>query len=249
MGDRRVLHDFAVVAPQPPVPPFDPIESLEAFAHIGYGGTPPGMITSGWSNTATGQIGGGEVTEDSEDMAPAPSGRVGLVGRLGVTFVLLCVGVGVLLYTRMKENAVVDTVASEPVQVIVAPPPTSELEQVPSVASAARAGNEAEESREPDARKRKTNSGGAHKTSKPKQSCEVTLKQATDAQRFRKHAELERLTREFPQCWKSTLERKKLRMEALFQLGRYKECISLGRGSSNAEIKNLVNDCRKNNRK
>ena len=247
-----MLHDFAVVDPQPPAPAFDPMESLEAFAHIGYGGTPPGMITSGWSNTATGQIGGGEVTEDKEDTPLSGSGRVGAAPKVGVAALLVCVGaLGFVLYMRMKGDAPTPTTATEPERIIVAPPPTSELEQVPSVASAAarESGHEVAQSAEPDSRKRKTKSERARKPSEPRQSCKVTVEEAERAGRRGRWDDTERLTRQFPQCWNSTLERKKLRMRALFELDRFEECIKLGRGSSNATIERLANGCREASRK
>ncbi len=76
----------------------------------------------------------------------------------------------------------------------------------------------------------------------PKAACAEVQAEAQAAQRSRKWALVARLTRR-SECWADSAERTRLRVAALYRLGRHEDCVRFGRASSDDEVQRTVGLC------
>ena len=73
-------------------------------------------------------------------------------------------------------------------------------------------------------------------------ACERARAGAVDARRIHDWAAVLRNTAE-PRCWEDEAARRILRVRALLESGDYAGCVDAGRGSSDREVRRLVELC------
>lgn len=242
--------------------------SLEPFANFGMNGTPPGMIGCAEVCFVSGTINGPDsvptqplprLTEVYQVAPPEPVqeweeplqdglrpskrvwGALGVIGSLAVVL-------GVWGVIRPSEEPEQPTVAQgevvekteepelreesvpptpEPVEPVL-PEPTTPDKEEPVVDVA-------------DVSKKKT-----PKSSNPSSTPEC-VSHRESAMQARQNGEWEQLEKlaQRRECWRSKSEAKALRMQALFQLERFRQCVGLGGNDNAKEVQQWVSTCQR----
>ncbi len=245
--------------------------SLAAFTDIGSAGTPAGMRTSGEANLLSGEIGPArpceanidgsvelvdalELVDDDESPTLVRTRRRGswrLLGGAGLLVPLVALGLWIGLRgapdasdapqppTHPRE-AEPSEARSEPLPELVDAPlePAPEREAAPDPVHSDAGPPES------DARDDSASSTEDRRNDSRGPACAKLRKQADQALAAGEWRKLESLTAQ-RRCWQRSGEHKPLRMQALFELERYQECVDLGRHDKAREVKKWAAICQR----
>jgi hypothetical protein len=226
----------------------------QSFEQFGFSGAPPGMIGAVDASLVSGTIDREASASELEPKGSQPSSRrhkwkVGVLVAAALALALTAwvfariAAEPVKPMTRARDAEQVSAdVPSEPTKVSIESPtiPGPEPDGVPSP--------EADEipAPEPDEIRSHDEPPKNPKSRKDFGACVEHRKSATDAKDGGDWARLLELAQRHRSCW-SRVSANALQMEALFELGRYPECVQLGaQGGSKKEIQKWLNACQSN---
>jgi hypothetical protein len=179
--------------------------------------------------------------------------------RLGVGVFLLAAGLTVTLILRGSDESATEPEPAVHIATKEVPPPAGRSSEPGDAVAETGAELDAEDQPPPEATELSTadsdrsrpnaRTGETKKTKRKHQrrahmtsKCEQIRDDADLAAAGGGWKQLEKLTRDY-KCWPNSNTAKIMRMNALFELRRFEECVKVGEGSSNSKINKLRKRC------
>jgi HAMP domain-containing protein len=224
----------------------------QSFEQFGFSGAPPGMIGAVDASLVSGTIDREGSASELEPKGSQPFSRRHKWKLGGLVAAALALALTAWVFARIAAEPVQPMtrdaeqvsadVPSEPTKVPIEPPtiagpepdevPRPEPDEIPAPAP-----DEIHSHEEPPKNPKARKDFGA---------CVEHRKSATDAKDGGDWVQLLELAQRHRSCW-SRVSANALQMEALFELGRYPECVQLGaQGGSKKEIQKWLNACQSN---
>ena len=208
--------------------------SLAALAHIGSTGTPANMTTSRQSSSVAGAIGAHNASK-RQRLSWLLTGAVVMLPVL-----LLVLALPGLLTRDKSELPPTPATPTRPIEAtgpdvvsVPAHPPPNITESTPTIAPAVTSTPKPQPPSKPPVR-RKSKSAAATSP------CVAQRRDAKTALSRADWDEAELLTRS---CWRKSRKVKVQRMRALFELGRFEECIKLGDSDRSKDVGKWQENC------